>query len=116
MLAVSLLLTCFFLFASSIKIFAWQTLIFKTQLSFFNKYGLSRTHMFLVGLLELLASLLLISALVIGSLMLQSIAALIIAFTSIGAIYFHLRFDTVRDAIPAIVTLGLSMSLIMITI
>lgn len=27
---------------------------------------------------------------------------------SMGAIFFHLRFDTLKDAIPAIVTLSLS--------
>lgn len=56
----------------------------------------------LVGLIELSASLLLMfdPTLVYG--------ALAIALTSLGAIYFHLRFDTVKDAIPAMVTLSLS--------
>lgn len=113
MLVISLLLISFFMFASSIKIWAWQTLIFETQLSFFKKYGLNRMHMFLVGLVELTASLLLIASLMFSSPVLQLLAASALAFTSVGAIYFHLRFDTVKDAVPALLTLAFSASLVL---
>ena len=47
------LLSAFFLFASSIKIFGWQKFIFETQLGMFIKYGLNRQIMALVGGVEL---------------------------------------------------------------
>ncbi len=103
---ISGLLSAFFLFASSIKILAWQKKIFQIQLGFFHKYGLNRTIMILVGLIELFAALALWlpeTGIILG--------AAAIAITSIGAIYCHLRFDTWRDGIPAMVTLSLSSSL-----
>ncbi|USD43251.1 DoxX family protein [Vibrio sp. SCSIO 43135] len=103
------LLVLFFTFASSIKIFGWQKLIFDTQLQFFVKYGLNRSIMRLVGMVEMTASILLATAFTpIDSTYLVPVGAALIALTSIGAIFFHLRFDTFKDAIPAIVTLLLS--------
>ncbi|NMP30866.1 DoxX family protein [Thalassotalea sp. M1531] len=112
MLVVNILLVLFFLFASSIKLLGWQKFIFETQLTFFKKYGLTRTHMFLVGLVELFASLLLMASIFLNDDVLQVFGALGIIFTSSGAIYSHLRFDTVKDVIPAIVTLSLSVMLL----
>ena len=113
MIIITILLALFFTFASSIKILAWQKFIFETQLSFFKKYGLTRLHMFAVGLIELTASLLLISSVVIDNLLLNGLGAIGILFTSLGAIFFHIRFDTFKDAIPAIVTLLLSITLVL---
>ena len=113
MIIITILLALFFTFASSIKILAWQKFIFETQLSFFKKYGLTRLHMFAVGLIELTASLLLISSVVINNLLLNGLGAIGILFTSLGAIFFHIRFDTFKDAIPAIVTLLLSITLVL---
>jgi len=112
MFIIVILLVIFFVFASSIKILSWQKFIFETQLSFFRKYGLNRHHMLLVGLIEFSASLLLIASLFLGLNTLESIGALGIAVTSVGALYFHLRFDTFKDAIPAISTLTLSIILL----
>jgi len=108
MFVITILLLLFFLFASSIKILGWQKFIFETQLTFFKKYGLNRIHMFLVGLIELSASILLMISLLFKHDEIQVLGALGISLTSLGALYFHLRFDTVKDAIPAIVTLTLS--------
>ena len=47
------LLSAFFLFASSIKIFGWQKKVFELQLEMFESYGLNRQIMFLVGCAEL---------------------------------------------------------------
>ena len=47
------LLSAFFLFASSIKIFGWQKKVFEIQLEMFESYGLNRQIMFLVGCAEL---------------------------------------------------------------
>lgn len=108
MTIITVLLALFFTFASSIKILGWQKFIFETQLTFFKKYGLTRIHMFLIGLIELAAAITLVSSVIFEHELLNGVGALAIAFTSLGAIYFHLRFDTVKDAIPAILTLSLS--------
>lgn len=112
MFVITVLLMLFFLFASSIKLIGWQKFIFETQLTFFKKYGLNRIHMFLVGLVELSASILLVASIFLDHDVIQAIGALGIAFTSLGAIYFHSRFDTFKDAIPAIMTLSLSVILL----
>lgn len=112
MLVITILLVLFFLFASSIKLLGWQKFIFETQLTFFKKYRLTRTHMFLVGLIELSATILLMVSIFLNHDETQALGALGIAFTSLGAIYFHLRFDTVKDAVPAIITLSLSVILL----
>ena len=103
-------LVAFFTFASSIKLLGWQKLIFDTQLNFFKKYGLNREIMFLVGLIEFLGVTLLGAFLTLSApeWTLWGGAGLI-AVTSLGAIFFHLRFDRWQDGIPAIVTLFLSL-------
>lgn len=108
-LTLSIILALFFTFASSIKLIGWQKVVFKKQLAFFIKYGLNRWIMGLVGVIELSASLFLISPLLFpqATFGLPAGAALIL-LTSLGAIFFHLRFDTMSDAIPAIITGGLS--------
>lgn len=113
MTIIASLLAAFFLFASSIKILGWQPFIFKTQLAFFKKYGLTRIHMFLVGLIEMTAAVLLIISILLTLDFLLVIGSLGIALTSIGALYFHFRFDTFKDAIPALITLVLSCTLLL---
>ncbi|WP_050634259.1 DoxX family protein [Vibrio coralliirubri] len=103
---VSVLLVVFFLLASSIKTFAWQRKVFEIQLGFFKSYGLNRVVMFLVGMVEFTGAVLLLCALVgLAPEHTQMMGGLILASTSLGAIYFHLRFDTWKDGIPAMVTL-----------
>ena len=109
---ITIILAVFFTFASSIKILGWQKFIFETQLGLFKKYGLTRGHMCMIGLVELLASILLIVSLINENLLLNGMGALGIAVTSLGAIFFHFKFDTFKDALPAIVTLILSSVLI----
>jgi len=96
---LSVLLTLFFLFASSIKITGWHKNIFAIQLEFFHKYGLKRQHMMGVGLIELYGAV---------SLWLPSYpglsGALAILIVSTGAIYCHLKYDTWKAGIPAMVT------------
>ncbi|WP_047049540.1 DoxX family protein [Vibrio mexicanus] len=111
---LTVILILFFTFASSIKLLGWQKYIFDTQLAFFEKYGLNRRMMGLVGVIELSASLLLILALSGSNFNLaKEMGASLILVTSIGAIFFHLRFDTWRDAVPAIVT-GIMSGLVLI--
>ena len=103
---VSVLLVVFFLLASSIKTIAWQKKVFEIQLGFFKSYGLNRKIMFLVGLVELTGAALLILALCdISPEQTQLMGGAILGATSIGALYFHLRFDTWKDGIPAMITL-----------
>ena len=100
---ISVFLTVFFLFASAIKILGVPKAIFTKQLEFFHNYGLNRTLMALIGCIELFGA---IALWLPGNLRL--LGALAIICTSVGAIFFHLRFDTWKDGIPAIVTLILS--------
>lgn len=98
------LLSVFFIFAGSVKVFAWQKLIFDTQMAFMKKYGLNRQILFLIGLVELFAAV---------SIWFQTslwgvVGALAILVTSIGALFFHFRFDGWKDGVPAMVTFILS--------
>ena len=97
------ILTAFFLLASSIKILGWQKFIFETQLKMFIKYGLNRTLMALIGFVELFGAI----ALWLPE-YLSLLGALALFGTSAGAIFFHLKFDTWKDGIPAMITLVLS--------
>ncbi|KOO13444.1 hypothetical protein AKJ18_18885 [Vibrio xuii] len=108
MTTVTLLLAAFFLFASSIKLIGWQKFIFETQVGFFKKYGLNRQMMFAIGVIEFAAAAALFSSFLLARNDLNVIGAAGIAFTSVGAMFFHFRFDTWRDAIPSMVTMSLS--------
>jgi len=112
MTILTIFLALFFTFASSIKILGWQKFIFATQLAFFKKYGLNRVQMLLVGVVELIAAILLISSIYISYDILNGVGSVMIAITSIGAIYFHLTYDTIKDTIPALITLTLANVLI----
>ena len=102
-LVVSLLLSAFFLFASSIKILGWQKRIFDVQSAFFESYGLKRQHMVAVGVVELYGALTLWFPSYLGA-----TGSLALLLTSIGALYFHLKYDTWRAGVPAMITLLLS--------
>lgn len=112
MIVIPILLIMFFAFASSIKLVGWHKAVFDTQLAFFKSYGLNRQAMFLVGVVELSAVVSLAVALVLSIPIATAFGAALIALTSIGAIFFHLRFDTFSAAIPAITTLSLSVVLL----
>ncbi|ROV59106.1 DoxX family protein [Vibrio ponticus] len=108
MLITQSVLIVFFLFASSIKVFGWLSVVFEPQLAFFHRYGLNRAAMFAVGIIEALGALAMLVGMLISNSNVSVCGASLIAFTSVGAIYFHFRFDTWKDAIPALVTLSLS--------
>ena len=98
------LLSAFFLFASSIKVFGWQKMIFDTQLGMMKKYGLNRQILFIIGIAEMVGAILIWFQ---GSLP-GAIGAGLILATSIGAIGFHFVFDTWREAVPSLITAPLS--------
>jgi hypothetical protein len=101
---IIVLLSAFFIFVSSIKIFGWQKKIFDVQLGMFHKYGLNREIMRVTGLIEAFGAIAIwFTGTIIGTL-----GALALFGTSLGAISFHLVFDTWKDAVPAMVTLILS--------
>jgi hypothetical protein len=101
---VTTLLSAFFLFASSIKILGWQKMIFETQVAMFVKYGLNRQIMALVGLVELFGAV----AIWFDTSVVGPLGALAILGISIGAIVFHLIYDTWKDGVPSMITLVLS--------
>jgi hypothetical protein len=94
------LLTTFFLFASSIKILGWQDKIFQIQLEMFKSYGLNRGIMRLVGVVELFGAI----AIWISGTLVAPLGALALLGTSMGALGCHLIFDTWKEGVPAMVT------------
>ncbi|MDH5919201.1 DoxX family protein [Vibrio splendidus] len=112
MMIVQGLLIVFFLFASSIKILGWVKAIFEPQLAFFHKYGLNRVAMFAVGLVEMTGALGMLVGMITEDLLVSALGASLITLTSIGAMFFHFKFDTWKDAIPSMVTLLLSLLLL----
>ncbi|WP_261396562.1 DoxX family protein [Photobacterium rosenbergii] len=113
---ITSLLAAFFLFASSIKILGWQKMIFTTQLAFFVKYGLNRQWMLMVGVLEFVSAVMIITPMLAGASIATTIAligAALLAAVSMGAMACHLWFDTWKDGIPAMVTFALSMALVL---
>ncbi|WP_114766696.1 DoxX family protein [Vibrio rhodolitus] len=108
MLIAQSVLIVFFLFASSIKVFGWLRVVFDPQLAFFHRYGLNRAAMFAVGIIEASGALAMLVGILLSNSNLSVCGAGLIALTSLGAIYFHLRFDTWKEAIPSLVTLSLS--------
>ncbi|MFC1234942.1 DoxX family protein [Vibrio sp. F74] len=109
---IQAVLIAFFLFASSIKILGWVKVIFEPQLAFFHKYGLNRASMVVVGLIEATGAIGMLVGMITEELLLSAIGAGLITLTSVGAMYFHFRFDTWKDAIPSMLTLLLSLPLL----
>lgn len=104
MTVIIALLSAFFIFASSIKIFAWQKKIFEIQLGMFEKYGFNRKIMMLVGFVEMSGAI----AIWFQSSILGPLGALALLGTSVGAIGCHLIWDTWKDGVPAMITGTLS--------
>ncbi len=109
MFAIQCLLIIFFLLASSVKVFGWIKPVFEIQLSFFHRYGLNRVAMFLVGVIEASGAMALLIGLINRHEITSTLGATLIAITSLGAMCFHFRFDTIKDAIPSMITLVLSL-------
>ncbi|WP_028109626.1 DoxX family protein [Ferrimonas futtsuensis] len=103
MVLVKSILTLFFLLAGSVKLTGWLRPVFTVQLDYFRSYGLSRFIMALVGLAEMGGA----AALWLT----PGLGALLLALVSLGALACHLRFDTWKEGVPAMVTLTLSLLL-----
>jgi hypothetical protein len=94
------LLSLFFAFAGSVKVFGWQKKVFDTQMEMMRRYGLNRQALFLIGFAECAGAI----GLWFQSGLVGAIAAAGLAAVSVGALGFHLRFDSIKDGIPAIAT------------
>ncbi|WP_375753608.1 DoxX family protein [Vibrio sp. HN007] len=98
------LLSAFFLFASSIKILGWQKMIFETQMNYMHSYGFNRQILFVIGLMECFGA---IAIWFYGTLV-GLLGVLALLGPSLGAIFFHLRYDTPKEGAAAMVTATLS--------
>ncbi|MCO7188961.1 MULTISPECIES: DoxX family protein [unclassified Pseudoalteromonas] len=104
MVIIATLLAIFFILAGSQKIFAWSAAVFKIQSEFFRRYGLGRGHMYGIGIIESTAAGLIIFAILTNHEIALQLGSALILITSVGACYFHFKYDTFKDAIPAILT------------
>ena len=100
------IVSLFFLFASTVKIFGRPHAMFEYQLeNYFIAYGLNRQIMFLIGLAELIGA---VTIWYHRTHWIGLVGAAVLVVVTTGAIVFHLRFDTGREAVPAVVMLVLS--------
>jgi hypothetical protein len=109
MYVVALFLAAFFIFASSIKIFGWQKMIFETQMAMMENYGLTRHQFRLIGCVEMLGAV----ALFFTGGIIGVFGAALLMGVSLGALSFHFRFDTWQQGIPAMVTLTVASLLVL---
>ncbi|RMD67176.1 DoxX family protein [Candidatus Pacearchaeota archaeon] len=104
------LLAVMFGFAGSVKLFGEPRNVFRSlDRGFFRRYGLTRTQVRWIGVFELLGVALL--ALSFFQKFLIILGALVLLVISLGALGFHLKHDTIREAAPSIVAVVLSLSL-----
>ena len=76
-----------------------------------HSYGLNRQVLFVIGMIECFGT---ITIWYHGSLLgLAGLLALLLP--SIGAVFFHLRFDTAKEGVPAMVTASLSALMLYLT-
>ena len=105
--AVALIITVFFLYVGTVKVFGWpnaEMLAGQTRF-FFDPYGLTRQMVVMIGVAEIFGGLTVSLHRVhwIGLL-----GAAILLTVSIGALFFHLRYDTFQTGMAAFRTMTLS--------
>ena len=94
------LLFVFFALTSTIKMFAWQRKVFETQMDFMRLYGISRGAFFMIGVIEFLGAV----SIWFQQSWIGLVGACLLCGTSLGAVSFHARFDSLKNGIPAVVT------------
>ena len=103
---VAVLVSLMFVFIGSVKLFGVPQSMFESQLeNYFNAYGLTRGHMFAVGLAELFGA---VAIWWHRTRWIGLAGPAVLVVVTLGATYYHLQFDTVREARPAIMMLTLS--------
>ncbi|MFM2666654.1 DoxX family protein [Vibrio mediterranei] len=70
-------------------------------MAFFHRHGLNRAAMIAVGFVEATGALIMLVGLLVEVPLLGVCRCEFHHFTSIRAMFFHLRFDTWKDAIPS---------------
>ncbi|MDU8928838.1 DoxX family protein [Alisedimentitalea sp. MJ-SS2] len=98
------ILSAFFLFAAFLKITGKPEKVFEIQMEMIESYGVSRGQFRLIGIVEGIGAVLVWFT---GS-VLGPIGAGMLSATSLGAIFFHLKFDTWKQGVPAMITFVLS--------
>ncbi|UTW60286.1 DoxX family protein [Kordiimonas sp. SCSIO 12603] len=101
----AIILIIFFGFVGSIKFVGWHVEMTQNFLGYFERFGLNRELMAIVGAIETFSA---VTLVLYRRHWIASYGALGIMITSIGAIGFHLIYDSVAEAIPAIATYALS--------
>ncbi len=104
MIVAITILSGIFLFAAFLKITGKPKKVFDIQMVMIENYGLTREHFRLIGVIEGIGAVLIWFT----SSVISPIGAGVLTCTSLGAIFFHLRYDTWKQGIPAMVTLALS--------
>lgn len=94
------LLSAFFMLAGSIKLTGWQKMVFDTKLKMVAQYGINRTGLALIGLMELFGAV----TIWLQGQWIAPLGALMILIASLGAIVCHFIWDTWREAVPASIT------------
>ena len=104
--AVVVFVSVFFLFVGTVKLTGVPQGMFDNQMSqYFIPFGLNRPIVFLIGLAEVSGA---IAIWFHRSHWIGLAGAATLVVVTSGALFFHLRFDTFREGVPALVMLLLS--------
>lgn len=111
------LISLAFVFFSMVKLFGVPTKLFEEQKEIYmGRYGLSRTQVRLIGLLEIFGGLTILLW-ATPYLWLAQIGMATLVFVTVGAISFHARYDSVfKDGLPAVIQFVLNSSLLVYTL
>lgn len=106
-------LVFFFFLVGFVKATGLPKKIFEHQReSYFNEYRIGRKGIFFIGLWEMFGA---ISIIFVNHLI-SLIGAFAIFKVSLGATFYHMKHDTIKDAVPAITMLVLSATLVVIKV
>lgn len=105
-----------FTFFSIVKIFGVPTKLYEEQRAVYqDRYGLNRTQVRLIGLLELFGGLTILLW-ATPLLWVAQIGMASLIFVTIGAMTFHYRYDSVfKDGLPAVIQFVLNCSVLAFT-
>lgn len=96
-------LTIFFIFSSCVKLFCWPKVRYNAQLEFFNKFGLNRYMVTVIGAVELFGAVTLWLPNYIGV-----FGVWILCAISATVIYGHIRFGSWKNGLLSMAIFALS--------